>query len=144
MAPVTVVVLASFSPGSSSAYTNCVCTEGLHFSAFHCVMGVLMLYLSPSQGKKLSAAHEDADDGEVSDEDEAAEVDTSQLEGEKTEKTAAAAEGQGEGEKKEEEEGEKKEEGEAGAVKEGEEGGEKKEEGKTNGEAPPPAEAAKV
>ena len=33
--PVTVVVLASFSPGSSSAHTNRVCAEGLHFSSFH-------------------------------------------------------------------------------------------------------------
>ena len=36
MAPVAVVVLASLiARAAPVAYTNCVCAEGLHFSAFH-------------------------------------------------------------------------------------------------------------
>ncbi|CAI8025295.1 1-phosphatidylinositol 4,5-bisphosphate phosphodiesterase eta-1 [Geodia barretti] len=101
------------------------------------------------KGKKLSGGQEDADDGEVSDEDEAAEIDTSELQSEKPAATAAAAteggkEAQGEGEGKAEggEEGEKKDGGEAEVAKEGEEAGEAKEEEKTNGVAHTAAEAA--
>ena len=84
----------------------------------------------------MSAAHEDADDGEVSDEDEAAEMDTSELQqqkegGEKqTDKPAATAVAEGEGKKGVEGEGKEEEK------KEGGEG-----EGKTNGVAPSAAEA---
>ena len=98
----------------------------------------------------MSSAQEDADDGEVSDEDEAAEIDTSELQSEKPAATAAAAteggkEAQGEGEGKAEggEEGGKKDGGEAEAAKEA---GAAKDEEKTNGvshsaaEAPAPEE----